>query len=169
MNKFLDRLWVPKTRNEDSITKSIWIGGTKGAENNWHHPENWHNFQVPNWNSLVIISAKMYNMGHFPIIEDQLAEIAGLVIEENARLMINSSAHLIVDGMFTQTIGIHTKGTFVNRGNLHIVNTTNECIHLSGLFINEGKIVIDKPFEEGILNWNEESWLSSGTLECAIS
>lgn len=87
----------------------IWEGGTPGKETNWNEPNNWNLNRVPTEDDKVII--KMENKGHFaqPIIKDAV-HIAWLEIHSGAKLSIQATGKLIIDGTYHYSEGISMYG-----------------------------------------------------------
>lgn len=128
-----------------------WRGGTSGLEHDWMEPLNWYNRHVPGWFDEVIIPSDLDGRCFYPIIDLFVNDIAQLVIEAGARLVVSRYGKLTIDGLGKKHIGIMNEGELLIRGELTINRTNYSNIKNSGLIRNSGSIAFDQPMKKGLL------------------
>lgn len=128
-----------------------WKGGTSGLEHAWMEPLNWYNRHVPGWFDEVIIPSDPDGRCFYPIIDLFVNDIAQLVIEAGAKLVVSRYGKLTIDGLGKKHIGIMNEGDLLVRGELTINRTHYSNIKNSGLIRNSGSIAFDQPMRKGLL------------------
>lgn len=128
----------------------FWKGGASGAEHDWLLPANWYNNRVPSWFDKVVIPYDPNGGGHYPNIGQFVSDIAQLVIEPGARLVVSRQGRLTVDGLGKRGIGILNEGELIVEGELTICRTTSSNVRNRGLIRNEGSIAFDLPLGWGM-------------------
>lgn len=127
------------------FAQNTWIGGTPGSETDWNNPRNWSLNHVPDNGDLVVLIADVSTQsGFFPVIAQDVPEIAFLNIEGGAKVTILTKGKLVVNGNSTFNHGIQNTGKMYNSGVLVIKNTAlsplaefNNNIQNTGIFALE--------------------------------
>lgn len=127
-------------------SQNYWKGGTPGAENNWHTPQNWSENRVPDWTDpLVIIPDVSSESGYFPQITKQVPAIPSLMIEGGAKITVREGGFLTIDGATTYNHGILNIGALYNYGNLSIKETAlSPFSQVPDNIYNSGALAIDE-------------------------
>lgn len=132
--------------------QNYWKGGTPGAETEWNNARNWSENHVPDWSDdVVIIPNVATSSGYFPIIKNEVPEIAHLNIIGGANLTITSSGSLTINGENTYNYGIINTGQVHNLGKLNILNTGLSALSnldKSKSIKNEGVLAINEEITE---------------------
>ena len=130
--------------------QNIWRGGTPGAETEWANPRNWSMNQVPDWTDFAVIIPDVSSRSRFfPVIRNRIPEISYLVIEAGARLTVEATGVLTINGEHTYNHGILNTGHLYNSGQMTIVNTALAPLDDSSNTIhNTGKMDIHPPLEK---------------------
>ena len=76
----------------------VWKGGTPGQETNWHCPQNWSSYRLPDEFSNVVIPDVSSTTQADPVIRGSRVEVNALRIESRALLTIATDACLVVHG-----------------------------------------------------------------------
>ncbi|MBI1227185.1 MAG: hypothetical protein GC192_18280 [Bacteroidetes bacterium] len=138
--------------SEKKITvPHFWKGGTSGVEHDWMEPMNWYNRHVPGWFDEVIIPADPYGSCFYPVIDLFVNDIAQLVIEEGAKLVVSRYGKLTIDGLAKKEVGILNYGELIIKGELTINRTNYSNIRNNGLIHNAGSIAFDQPMKKGLI------------------
>ncbi|MBK8566616.1 MAG: hypothetical protein IPN76_25620 [Saprospiraceae bacterium] len=150
------RLVQPMPQEGGSAVKKItvpyyWKGGTCGLEHDWMEPMNWYNRHVPGWFDEVIIPSDINGRCFYPIIDLFVNDVAQLLIEPGAKLIISKYGRLTIDGLEKKGIGIINEGEIIVRGELSINRTNISNIKNKGLIHNSGSIAFDQPMKKGLI------------------
>lgn len=101
---------------------NTWKGGTPGDETNWMNPRNWCANTVPTEISDVVIPNISTTGSHYPIVKSKVEPIGSLLISGGAKLFIEESGLLIVDGREVYNYGILNLGYILINGEVFIEN-----------------------------------------------
>jgi hypothetical protein len=150
------RLVQPMPQEGGSAVKKItvphyWKGGTCGVEHDWMEPMNWYNRHVPGWFDEVIIPADIEGRCFYPVIDLFVNDIAQLIIEPGARLVVSKYGRLTIDGLEKKGIGIINEGEIIVKGELSINRTNYTNVKNKGLIHNSGSIAFDQPMKKGLI------------------
>jgi hypothetical protein len=150
------RLVQPMPQDGGSAVKKItvphyWKGGTCGVEHDWMEPMNWYNRHVPGWFDEVIIPTDIDGHCFYPIIDLFVNDVAQLIIEPGARLVISKYGRLTIDGLEKKGIGIINDGEIIVKGELSINRTNLTNVKNKGLIHNSGSIAFDQPMKKGLI------------------
>lgn len=107
-------LWVVMSLQAQYAT--YWVGGTPGAENAWHMPQNWSHNRVPTEDTHVVIQGT--NSGHnaMPVIRD-IVEVASIQIHSGGELRIENGGEVVLNGESAHSEGlICYGGRLINHG-----------------------------------------------------
>ncbi len=138
--------------SEKKITvPHFWKGGATGAEHDWMEPMNWYNRHIPGWFDEVVIPSDLDGRSFYPIINLFVNDIAQLIIEPGARLVISAYGKLTVDGLEKKGIGILNDGELIVKGELTINRTNFTNVRNKGLIRNSGSIAFDQPMKKGLV------------------
>ncbi|MCF8245890.1 MAG: hypothetical protein K9J37_01815 [Saprospiraceae bacterium] len=129
----------------------FWEGGASGLEHDWMEPMNWFNRHVPEWFDKVVIPSDPEGRCFYPIIDFFVNDIAQLVIEPDARLVISQHGKLTIDGLSKKGIGILNFGELIVKGELTINRTNYSNVRNNGLIHNAGSIAFDQPMKKGLI------------------
>ena len=141
--------------SEKKITvPHFWKGGTAGLEHDWMEPMNWFNRHVPGWFDEVLIPSDMDGRCFYPIIDLFVNDIAQLVIERGARLVVSEKGKITIDGLAKKGIGIQNFGELIVKGELTINRTNFSNVRNNGLIYNAGSIAFDQPMKKGLIQRN---------------
>ncbi len=131
----------------------FWKGGTYGAAQEWQQPTNWYNYHVPSWSDKVVIPGNLVDDCHYPVIDHFVSDIAQLIIEPGARLVVSRLGRLTVDGLGKNDVGILNEGELIVEGELTICRTILFDIENKGFIQNRGSIAFDQPFVKMLGQW----------------
>jgi|GEM_PF-1773003 len=150
------RMVQPVPQEGGSFEKKItvphyWKGGTTGVEHDWMEPMNWYNRHVPGWFDEVVIPTDLDGRCFYPIIDLFVNDIAQLVIEPGARLVVSRYGKLTIDGLAKKGIGILNDGELIIKGELTINRTNVANVRNHGLIHNSGSIAFDQPIKKGLV------------------
>ena len=127
------------------FTQNVWKGGTPGAETNWNHPRNWSENRLPDWSDeMVVIPDVSSQTGYFPVVKNQVPEIACLSVESGAKVTIAHTGHLTINGETTYNYGIINTGEVFNTGHLTILATAlPPLVSQAANIYNQGVFVME--------------------------
>lgn len=150
------RLVQPMPQEGGCTTKKItvphyWKGGSIGNEHDWMEPMNWYNRHVPGWFDEVVIPADSLGFCYYPIIDLFVNDIAQLIIEPGAKLVVSRYGRLTIDGLTKKKIGILNDGELIVKGELSINRTNFTNVQNKGLIHNSGSIAFDQPMKKGLI------------------
>ena len=141
-----------------------WCGGAPGNEHSWTDPQNWLNRHVPGWFDIAIIPSGSHEYKHYPKIDEFVNDIATLIIEENAMLLISNYGRLSIDGLGKKQIGLQNNGELVVHGELTVQRTVQANVHNHGNIINAGSIALDKSESKGLVHGEKSHFENFGEL-----
>ena len=99
----------------------------------------------------MVIPTDLDGRCFYPIIDLFVNDIAQLVIEPGARLVVSRYGKLTIDGLAKKGIGILNDGELIIKGELTINRTNVANVRNHGLIHNSGSIAFDQPIKKGLV------------------
>lgn len=130
----------------DTYTMSrirTWIGGVRKAPEEWSEPRNWYPVGVPDWQDKVVIGGYGRHRCRVCGVADAVMSVHVL---PGASLVVARAGCLVVDGLFSDPLGLicdsglYNEGQIEINGALALRNVTAGGIQNEGLVCNRGRI-----------------------------